>query len=698
MWRCGVDPTRLGYERPLIFANFTEGIEAEGDERFVVDTLARIPYVDCDDEDLELGPSTLGGDVTIPVGGGTPTACVGYATAVLGPTGNDPAIAASLLDFHAGGALRVGFGGTLDDAEVRWSLRDAQGDPLAAVTGYTHLSFRIANVVEETDMLACDVPTDEIAFDVVLESESADGSATVAATATIGVLVDAHTDLVTGPCLAGACCRGTQFMQTVRVPLAQFCDTPDGESLDPSSLTSILLRFPDPNVRRNVLIDSIEFTRDPDAVETPLCPQTQHDWNCVATNDLLATETSCAGEPTPDCNAGDIVADDSVPLPEVAADPNNDAFDGWIVHSPRGWIRDPESPTGAEIDDIVALCAAACESEWANEPGVAANCSDAGVFQTPTLRATPGMAAFHRIPDDARSGAGLFAGSSLASDLESDACESFDESLCAAAPQRVTTSPLPLGRGEEWHVNVAGSVYADSPEAPNPVSVGLEGSIGFSHCAGGNASAACPFYLGSLDLEMLAPLTLALECDGQTEVHVLDSMAVRLVQPAFGIAPQGSQWRGFPEGALVFEADGVVDGEAFHAIGPAKRDFKFIANNGWVQLQGYGGSYLELTLPCGEGTAEVVAWIGFNSVSWPGTPPSVNITVPSQVTCPSTVNLTKTLSDAQQDIVSVRWLADGVLLEDGVTSMPFTEAHELTAIVRDARGATYTKRKTVACL
>ncbi|MBK8720226.1 MAG: hypothetical protein IPN32_36815 [Deltaproteobacteria bacterium] len=72
--------------------------------------------------------------------------------------------------------------------------------------------------------------------------------------------------------------------------------------------------------------------------------------------------------------------------------------------------------------------------------------------------------------------------------------------------------------------------------------------------------------------------------------------------------------------------------------------------------------------------------------------------MPSTVTCPSTVSLTIDTDDAEADIASVRWRVDGVLLDDALTSIPFTQAHELTAIVRDARGATTTVRKSIACL
>jgi len=282
-------------------------------------------------------------------------------------------------------------------------------------------------------------------------------------------------------------------------------------------------------------------------------------------------------------------------------------------------------------------------------------------------------------------------------DLRSTCAAAFDEDLAISSPRRPTSRTEPLHRGEEWLLEVEGEVEADSSAAVAPVAAALAGTIGYSECAEGNDDGPCPFYLGSLELELLEPLTLALECGESPEVHVLDELTLRLVQPAFGIAEEDTDWRGFPAGALVFEAEGIVDQEPFRVVGPADREFEFIAADGWVQLQGLGGSYLELTAPCGEESVDVVAWIGFSATAWPGEPPVITIDVPSEVECPSTVELAKTATDQESDIASVRWRVDGVLLSEETTSIPFTTAHELTAIVRDERGATRTAEKSITC-
>jgi hypothetical protein len=55
-------------------------------------------------------------------------------------------------------------------------------------------------------------------------------------------------------------------------------------------------------------------------------------------------------------------------------------------------------------------------------------------------------------------------------------------------------------------------------------------------------------------------------------------------------------------------------------------------------------------------------------------------------------------SDADGDLESVRWYADGVLLAPGLTSMPFTGPHVLRAVARDDRGARKTATKSISCV
>jgi hypothetical protein len=182
------------------------------------------------------------------------------------------------------------------------------------------------------------------------------------------------------------------------------------------------------------------------------------------------------------------------------------------------------------------------------------------------------------------------------------------------------------------------------------------------------------------------------------DLYELEELAIRLAQPAFGIAQHNAAMRGFPAGALVFEAEGVVEGFPFASRRPTQKPLKVVANAGWVSMLGSNyGAEVELEIPCGTTTTEVTLKWDFSAVAWPGKPPTIQIDVPSTVSCPDTVSLDATAADPDDDLESVRWLVDGVLIDEAVTEIDFTTAHDLTAIARDERGATRTATKSVSC-
>lgn len=156
----------------------------------------------------------------------------------------------------------------------------------------------------------------------------------------------------------------------------------------------------------------------------------------------------------------------------------------------------------------------------------------------------------------------------------------------------------------------------------------------------------------------------------------------------------------FPPRGVVVEATGIVDGFPIYSRAPIESPIFYQAGVGWILLQGTGGSYLEFEVPCNGEIADVkVAW-GFEEVATNEAPPSVSITeLPSSVSCPDMLALlVSSAADPDNDIVSLRWIVDGILLEDPYPTIAFTQAHEVTAIVRDARGATTTDTKLITCI
>ena len=330
-----------------------------------------------------------------------------------------------------------------------------------------------------------------------------------------------------------------------------------------------------------------EGTEIPDVADLGMCAATAlpsypnpgfvtpSGWNCIATENLVAVETSCSGEPTSGiCDLGDI-EEDFLPLPEVQDGPNN-TFDGWVVHAP--WVRDPLEPTATDLVGILERCIATCELEYADDPFVSANCRDFEAFEEPTLRNTDDIGVQVAITDAFATGLDLFTGESLTCDLRSDCSMAFDENLGPARPRRLSPAAEPLHRGEEWLLAVVGEIEVGSSYAVEPQmllfssvadSAVMAGSVGYSRCAAGNGS-TCPFYLGSVNIELTEPLNLELECDSVPESHELTELSIRLVQPAFGVAEDGTSWNAFPPGGLVLEAEGEVDEVPFYSRRPIR--------------------------------------------------------------------------------------------------------------------------------
>ncbi len=423
---------------------------------------------------------------------------------------------------------------------------------------------------------------------------------------------------------------------------------------------------------------------------------TDVEYVCEASELLAINEVSCESEPDDAaCPSGNELST-GIDLPTVLQ--GSALVEGFRVIVPAGMVEDHDAPTSQELAAVESVCARACTDHIAGRVGYSANCEDSGVFSAVTPEASPGDRATELIRADHRHGEDLFGTAELTCDLVTACHEGFDEVLDAVGPRRVTPAAQTLGESEEWVLSLTGSVAAMSTHSQGQVSASMTGEIGYSLCQGGNASGPCPFYLGSLDLELTQPLTLVLQCDGQPETHVLSSLSLSLAQPAFGIAQQGTVWRGFPPGALVFDAEGVVDGLPFTSRRPTQEPVFLRAGQGWSMLQGIDGAWLEFTMPCGEDeSADVLVWWGYNTIAVDEHPPAAEITVPATVPCPSTVNLTASVSDVDGDLATKRWLVDGVLMEHGITQLHFTEAHELTLVVTDERGATTSDVEAKVC-
>jgi hypothetical protein len=240
-------------------------------------------------------------------------------------------------------------------------------------------------------------------------------------------------------------------------------------------------------------------------------------------------------------------------------------------------------------------------------------------------------------------------------------------------------------------------MFADSSFASSWTSAAISGMVGYASCAGGNASAACPFYVGSLDLRLDESLVIDLDCNGLQQLHELSDLEIQLVQPAFGVDGRGTVAKALPPGGLVLAASGQVDEIPFSTRKPIEQAIYLDVSASSVQIDETSGLRLDFEVPCNGEMADVQVWWEMDSSGVQQAPPTVVIDMPSTVSCPENVDLKAIASDPDADLASVRWEVDGVLLHAPVDAIGVAQSHEVRAIARDARGATTTATHSIAC-
>jgi hypothetical protein len=418
---------------------------------------------------------------------------------------------------------------------------------------------------------------------------------------------------------------------------------------------------------------------------------------CAATSALDAIETSCTAEPVDgECSVADLQQNlVALPLADGPAGP----VEGWHVFVPPGGVRNPLAPSNDELEKLKMRCVSACEGHWAGQGAIGANCNDLDVFYPPQHSYDNAHRAEELILDAQKNGEGIFPSQSLACSLDSSCCSAFDENVCSAVPHRVTPANDLLGVGQEFKVALGSQSSIKVVTGQGTYISGMTGSIGYSFCAGGNALAPCPFYLGSFESVATSALNTTVKCSDNSTARVrIENLFVRLSQPAFGIAEQGTNQKGFPRGALVFESAFDVGGQHFTFRRPSTSDVIITASQASFNATDLT---VNLTIPCngtvGALAVKLTARDPGPTASALGSPPGVTNTTAATGMCGLSRALTAVVSDPNSDAGNLRWKVDGILLAPGTNSMVVTEPHMLEVFVRDARGATTTSQKEISC-
>lgn len=420
---------------------------------------------------------------------------------------------------------------------------------------------------------------------------------------------------------------------------------------------------------------------------------------CPATLTLAPTESSCTAEPIGGQCSPTWTQHDPVDLPIV--DGPSGPIEGWHVLVPAGEIDDPLTPTADDLTALDARCVAACEADFEGDPGVTVNCDDPNAFDAPVLMYDGAPGPYDLVRAAQKQGQGLFGTQSLPCDLDSTCYTKFDEDIAATMPDRTTPANDQLGLGEEYRVALGTLSKVEILTNYGTYTSRLTGSVGYSFCRDGSASAPCPFYLGSFDALAASNIRPKMTCsDGTIAQPTISNLVIKLSQPAFGIAQSGSgsTSKGFPKGGLVFDSSFYI-GSIAHATRRPSRANAVITASGTT----FNASNLlvTMTVPCNSGTASITARLTARDPgngSALGKPPVVTNTTSATGTCGAPRALTATVSDPNGDAGPVRWKVDGVLLAPGTSTMVVTGSHTLEAVVRDARGATTTAKKVVSCI
>jgi hypothetical protein len=303
------------------------------------------------------------------------------------------------------------------------------------------------------------------------------------------------------------------------------------------------------------------------------------------------------------------------------------------------------------------------------------------------------------IASNAENGQGLFPGESLNCELTEDCCLKFDEHICKAKNARVTPQDDGVGVSPE-HVF---PLRPDSPFTPASkltltTNVGsytraISGDVSFSFCADGS-SVDCPFYLSELNAAATGSLSFSIVINGSSQQFTLENFEVRLVQPAFGIRPGGSLSLGFPPGSLFIETEFDVDGK--HVINRAPNHDNVFAT---AKTSVFSAAGLPVTVSVPIDGEDVLVSASINLATSPKLdgPPSVSINVPPSVPCNTPFALSYSASDPDNDLAGVRWRVNGALLAPNTTTLKISGPRLLSITATDARGASTTAKKQVAC-
>jgi hypothetical protein len=156
---------------------------------------------------------------------------------------------------HFGNVLKVSWGDPQLGGDVTWELNDGMGKDLSDVSFF---SLRIGQELppigsEMCMLLMADPHRDALTLNVRLEDLMSNTSEV-----SLGPIIQQDFRMVSSP-VKPPYCAWSQFMQTLRIPMDNFCDP----GFDIESVVSLTIEFPDLEFETAIFMDTLEFTSHP---------------------------------------------------------------------------------------------------------------------------------------------------------------------------------------------------------------------------------------------------------------------------------------------------------------------------------------------------------------------------------------------------------------------------------------------------
>jgi len=140
--------------------------------------------------------------------------------------------------------------------EISWELDSGFAEDLSE---FSFFSLRVGQELILPDLNTCELMVADPRREAVMLAIRLEDDQANSAEALLGPIIQQDSKLVSNG-IADPQCVAKQFMQTLRIPMDSFCETP---GFDIESVVSVTIEFPELEYGAGVFIDTVEFSSHP---------------------------------------------------------------------------------------------------------------------------------------------------------------------------------------------------------------------------------------------------------------------------------------------------------------------------------------------------------------------------------------------------------------------------------------------------